>query len=78
MDHPCETCLRWPECNGVDADNCPLCKDWAESKIREATEAAVAREIALPSLLQLAEALRLLGLTAAECTTVPGDRRRLR
>lgn len=21
---PCETCLRWPECNGVDADNCPL------------------------------------------------------
>lgn len=22
---PCETCLRWPECNGVDADTCPLC-----------------------------------------------------
>lgn len=20
---PCETCLRWPECNGVDAGNCP-------------------------------------------------------
>lgn len=30
MDHPCETCLRWPECNGVDADNCPLCKDYEE------------------------------------------------
>lgn len=24
QDHPCETCLRWPECNGVDADRCPL------------------------------------------------------
>ena len=23
---PCETCLRWPECNGVDADTCPLRK----------------------------------------------------
>lgn len=23
-DH-CETCLRWPECNGVD-ENCPLRK----------------------------------------------------
>lgn len=21
---PCETCLRWPECNGVDAEQCPL------------------------------------------------------
>lgn len=21
----CETCLRWGECNGVDADTCPLC-----------------------------------------------------
>lgn len=30
MDHPCETCLRWPECNGVDADNCPLCKGYKE------------------------------------------------
>ena len=19
---PCETCLHWPECNGVDADTC--------------------------------------------------------
>lgn len=24
---PCETCLRWPECNGVDAEACPLGKD---------------------------------------------------
>lgn len=22
---PCDTCLRWSECNGVDADTCPLC-----------------------------------------------------
>ncbi len=22
--HPCGTCLHWPECNGVDVDNCPL------------------------------------------------------
>lgn len=22
---PCETCLRWDECLGVDADFCPLC-----------------------------------------------------
>lgn len=22
-DDPCETCLRWSECNGVD-DQCPL------------------------------------------------------
>lgn len=21
---PCETCLRWPECNGVDAEQCPI------------------------------------------------------
>lgn len=20
--HPCDTCLHWPECNGVDADTC--------------------------------------------------------
>lgn len=26
-DHPCETCLRWPECNGIDRDACPLLKD---------------------------------------------------
>lgn len=23
MSHPCETCLRWPECNGVDWGSCP-------------------------------------------------------
>lgn len=22
MNDACETCLRWPECNGVDADTC--------------------------------------------------------
>lgn len=27
MSARCESCLRWPECNGVDADNCPLCQD---------------------------------------------------
>lgn len=24
-NHPCGQCLRWSECNGVDAENCPLC-----------------------------------------------------
>ena len=24
--HPCEYCLRWSECNGVDVEFCPLCK----------------------------------------------------
>lgn len=24
MNDPCETCLRWPECNGVDADSCSV------------------------------------------------------
>lgn len=24
MTDPCETCLRWPECNGVDAESCPI------------------------------------------------------
>ena len=24
MAEPCETCLRWPECNGVDRNTCPL------------------------------------------------------
>lgn len=26
QEHPCEYCLRWEECNGVDADICPLIK----------------------------------------------------
>lgn len=25
MDNPCDTCLRWSECNGVDKEYCPLC-----------------------------------------------------
>lgn len=24
-EDPCENCLRWDECNGVDRDNCPIC-----------------------------------------------------
>lgn len=27
MADPCESCLRWYECNGVDRENCPL---WEE------------------------------------------------
>lgn len=27
---PCESCLRWPECNGVAADDCPLWRDYDE------------------------------------------------
>lgn len=23
---PCDTCVRWEECNGVDIDYCPLTK----------------------------------------------------
>ena len=30
-DAPCETCLRWPECNGVD-DTCPLKSDGRRSQ----------------------------------------------
>lgn len=25
---PCETCLRWGECHGVDVDFCPRCTEW--------------------------------------------------
>lgn len=24
MDNPCDTCLRWYECNGIDKENCPM------------------------------------------------------
>lgn len=27
INTPCETCLRWPECNGVDRDNCNIVKE---------------------------------------------------
>ncbi len=30
MDESCETCLRWPECNGVD-DACPLREEDSEN-----------------------------------------------
>jgi hypothetical protein len=30
--HPCETCLRWSECNGVDAANCPAVRDFNKKK----------------------------------------------
>ena len=26
-NYPCATCVRWPECNGVDAERCPLIKE---------------------------------------------------
>ena len=32
MPESCETCIRWPECNGVDADTCPFCKEAAEKE----------------------------------------------
>lgn len=39
-DHPCETCLRWPECNGIDRDTCQLVKahDERESAPTEMAE----------------------------------------
>lgn len=30
MSDPCESCLRWAECNGVDKD-CPLRKEVSEN-----------------------------------------------
>ena len=36
MADPCETCLRWPECNGVDAAICPMCRAYAEPPRRMA------------------------------------------
>lgn len=27
---PCDTCLRWPECNGADRDTCPNCRTRTE------------------------------------------------
>lgn len=27
MTDPCESCLRWSECNGVDIDACPMWRD---------------------------------------------------
>lgn len=35
---PCENCLRWPECNGVDANTCPLCRR-EEEMLKAATAA---------------------------------------
>lgn len=32
-DHPCETCTRWSECNGIDKNNCPL---WRTDETEEA------------------------------------------
>lgn len=29
---PCETCLRWWECNGIDKENCPL---WGDEYTKE-------------------------------------------
>lgn len=29
---PCATCLRWSECNGVDASTCPL---WGNERPKE-------------------------------------------
>lgn len=26
QEDPCDTCLRWPECNGADRDTCPNCE----------------------------------------------------
>lgn len=31
-NHPCETCLRWNECNGIDDNQCQLIKLWEEKQ----------------------------------------------
>ena len=49
MADPCETCLRWPECNGVDVLYCPLCEappQWPKTShhIDEKTESGLFEE----------------------------------
>ena len=39
MTNPCETCLRWPECNGSDRDNCPWWQSVDEREERRKLEA---------------------------------------
>ena len=52
MDNPCDTCLRWWECNGVDKENCPL---WdTNSKEEETMKQYIGTKI-----IQAAPALRL-------------------
>lgn len=35
MTDPCETCARWPECNGVDAETCPFRARYKEERSHE-------------------------------------------
>lgn len=37
MEDPCETCVRWYECNGVD-DDCPLKKQGRDVNRKSAAE----------------------------------------
>ncbi len=39
MTNPCETCLRWSECNGSDRPNCPWWQIVEERERRRQQEA---------------------------------------
>ena len=42
---PCETCLRWSECNGVDAGNCPhYAAELLAQIVEEKTESGLLEE----------------------------------
>lgn len=64
-DHPCDTCLRWPECNGIDQDTCQLVKAHAE---REA--APVRFTVHLDNFSARALARVVEKLTANDLTTL--------
>lgn len=52
MEDPCDTCLRWYECNGIDKENCPL---WdTDNKEEETMKQYIGTKI-----IQAAPALRL-------------------
>ena len=49
---PCETCLRWPECNGVDVANCPVYMDYAASILAEFVQEVCNRYDELAAIIE--------------------------
>lgn len=58
--HPCETCLRWPECNGVAWPDCQPVQAIADID-QNALAAEVSRKWAA-GIMTPNEARRLLGM----------------
>ncbi len=50
--HPCDTCLRWAECNGIDVDSCQLVKAHME---KEAAPTFLAKKRHVPVVHVTAE-----------------------